>query len=102
MGVKEYPIEDAWKHEECSTPSYISNLEDAYEAMKNAPFPDISSLRLKEKEIIFTLHDNKTPCIMFLDGICKEHNLSLFVPEQNDGWDKIVHLEPSDNNQYIF
>lgn len=98
MGVEEYSIDDAWKNK-TSTSSYDEDLQDAFNALSNCPIPVITDVEIESNSVCLLLEDNTKAAIFFLDGVCKEHNLRISVPDQ-DGWSKRVYLEPDPKSTY--
>lgn len=93
MGVEEYSIGEAWKHED-SSPHFSADLEDAYGALEGCPIPEIILPELRQERIDFELEDNRKATMMFIDGVCDEHNLSISVPDQPEEGNTIVYLVP--------
>lgn len=97
MGVQEYPIKDAWKYE---SSDYSREIHNGYEALEEYPLSEIISIKKRSDSIVLILADNKRSICMFLDGVCKNHNLRISACFTDDNGDEHVKLEPDYKNNY--
>lgn len=94
MAIEEYNIDDAWKHENNSSPVFSDDLQNAYNKIESCPLETIGLPMKRQDKIDFELYKKSTETLEYLNEICMDHNVNLDVPDQPDEGPTIVFLLP--------